>query len=78
VVTRLVTSSGGKPLLIVGGLKQFGTEAGGRLLVNPSELGPLLSKLPADWPEKHLQLVLHASVVGNSPAAPEMVAWHTW
>ena len=78
VVTRLVPSSAGKPMLIVGGIKQFGTEAGGRLLVTPQELGPLLRRLPADWSHKRLQLVLRASVIGNSPAAPEILAWHVW
>ncbi|MGC9971333.1 MAG: hypothetical protein ABSE56_12170 [Bryobacteraceae bacterium] len=78
VITRLVPASGGKSMLIVGGLKQFGTEAGGRLLVNPQELGSLLRKLPPDWSRKQLQVVLRASVIGNSPAAPELVAWHTW
>lgn len=78
VITRLVPASGGKPMLIVGGLKQFGTEAGGRLLVNPQDLGSLLRKLPPDWSRKQLQVVLRASVIGNSPASPELVAWHIW
>ena len=78
VITRLANSNSGKPIVIVAGLKQFGTEAGGRLLANPEHLGDLLRKLPADWPGRNLQLLLHARVIGNSPTPPNLVASHLW
>lgn len=78
LIVRLVNSNSGKPLLIVAGLKQYGTEAGGRLLVSPEHLGVLLRRLPADWPNKNLELVLHARVIGNSPAPPDLEASHLW
>ncbi len=78
LVARVLKSTTGKPLLAAAGLKQFGTEAGGRILANPAQLGPLLRQLPAGWEQKNLQLVLHAHVIGNAPAAPDLVGWRLW
>jgi hypothetical protein len=65
-------------LLAAAGLKQFGTEAAGQVLGNAEELGAILAKLPAGWESKNLQIVLHAKVIGNTPAQPEVVAIHIW
>ena len=48
------------------------------LLADPDQLGVILQKLPAGWDSKNLQVILHAQVVGNTPAQPEVVAWHVW
>jgi hypothetical protein len=60
------------------GLKGFGTEAAGRLLVDAGQLGNILGKLPAGWETNNLQIVLHVKVIGNTPAQPDVVAWHVW
>jgi hypothetical protein len=53
-------------LLLVGaGLKQFGTEAAGRLLADPDQLGMILRKLPRGWEAKNMQIVLHTQVIGK-------------
>jgi hypothetical protein len=65
-------------LLISAGIKQFGTEAAGRLLTEPSQLGAILNRLPKGWEDKNLQIVLHMRVIGNAPAQPEVVASHVW
>ena len=64
--------------MVTAGMRQFGTEAGGRMLSDGSQLRPVLSKLPAGWETKNLQVVLHVRVIGNAPAQPEVVAWHLW
>ena len=63
---------------MVAGLKQFGTEAGGRLIADPDQLGALLRALPKGWEDRNLQLVLHSRVIGNTPAQPEIIATHVW
>lgn len=78
LVTRLHSSQTGGLILVAAGLKQFGTEAAGRLLADPDQLGPILRQLPAGWESKSVQLVLHARVIGNTPAQPEVVATHVW
>ena len=65
-------------ILAAAGLKQFGTEAAAHLLTDPEQLGSVLRQLPVGWESKNLQLVFHARVIGNTPARPDLVAWHTW
>ena len=63
--------------MVAAGLKQFGTDAAGALLTDPDQLGAILRMLPAGWESKNLQIVLHAKVIGNTPAQPEVVG-HVW
>ncbi len=65
-------------MVVTAGMRQFGTEAGGRVIADRSQLNRVLSKLPTGWETKNLQVVLHVSVIGNAPAQPEVVAWHLW
>ncbi len=78
LVCRIRSQSTGGWLLVGAGLKQFGTEAAGHLLADPEQLGAILSKLPAGWENKNLQLVLHAKVIRNTPALPDVVASYVW
>jgi hypothetical protein len=78
LVGRIRNSFTGGLTLVAAGLKQFGTEAAGRLLADPEQLGPILRKLPPGWETKNLQFVLHARVIGNTPAQPEVVASQVW
>ncbi len=78
LVCRIHSSSTGGWLMVGAGLKQFGTEAAGRLLADPEQLGAILAKLPAGWESKNLQLVLHARVIRNTPSLPDVVASYVW
>ena len=78
LVGRIRNSFTGGLTLVAAGLKQFGTEAAGRLLADPEQLGAILHKLPQGWETKNLQFVLHARVIGNTPAQPEVVASQVW
>jgi hypothetical protein len=78
LVCRIHSASTGGWLMVGAGLKQFGTEAAGRLLADPEQLGKILRKLPAGWESKNLQLVLHAQVIRNAPALPDVVASYVW
>jgi hypothetical protein len=78
LICRVRNSPTGGLLIVSAGIKQFGTEAAGQLLADPAELGPILNKLPRGWEDKNLQIILHMKVIGNTPAQPELVAWHVW
>jgi hypothetical protein len=78
LISRIINSETGGILLNAAGLKQFGTEAAGQLIADPDQFEAVLRRLPAGWESKNLQVVLHAKVIGNAPAQPEVVAWHVW
>ncbi len=78
LVCRIHSAYTGGLILVTAGLKQFGTEAAGRLLADPDQLGTILGKLPPGWENKNLQVVLHARVIANTPAIPEVEASYVW
>lgn len=78
LVSRVLDSPTGKPLISAAGLKQFGTETAGHILSSESQLKPILDQLPAGWEKRNLQVLLRVQVIGNSPAAPSIVATHLW
>jgi hypothetical protein len=78
LICRVHSTYTGGLIMVAAGLKQFGTEAGGRLLADPEQLGVILRKLPVGWENRNLQLILHARVIGNTPALPDVVASAVW
>jgi hypothetical protein len=78
LVCRLRSPSTGGFMVVVAGVKQFGTEAAGRLVSDADQLAKIAHDLPAGWEDKNLQVVLRVRVIGNTPAQPEVAAWHTW
>lgn len=78
LISRVPHSPTGGMVIVAAGIKQFGTEAAGHVLTDPASLGAVLSKLPPGWEDQNLQVVLRVVVIGNTPAAPEIVAWHIW
>ncbi|HVW84766.1 MAG TPA: hypothetical protein VHB50_08790, partial [Bryobacteraceae bacterium] len=78
IVTRLQQARTGRFLVAAAGLTQYGTEETGRILASPEALTSILSKLPANWRTRNLQVVLHSEILGGSPARPEVAAWWIW
>jgi hypothetical protein len=48
------------------------------VVTDADQLAAIVRDLPADWEKKNLQVVLHVRVIGNTPAQPEVAAWHVW
>ena len=78
LICRIRSSITGGLVMVAAGVKQFGTEAAGRLLSDAGQLSAVLAKLPKGWEEKNLQIVLHSRVIGNTPGQPDVEAWHVW
>jgi hypothetical protein len=78
LVTRLLKSESGWPLLIAAGMSARDTQAAVEFLTKPGSLESLAKELPSDWPRRNLQVVLHCFTHGHSPGAPTVLAWHVW
>ena len=78
LVCRIFHPDTGTPLILLAGITQYGTEAAADLVSSPSRLQEALRGLPADWPKKNVQLVLHTRVISGETAAPQVVASHVW
>ena len=78
LVCRLFHPDTGTPLILLAGITQHGTEAAADLVTSPAQIRAAVRGLPADWPKKSLQLVLHTRVIAGETAAPQVVASYTW
>jgi hypothetical protein len=78
LITRTLDQTTGQPLLAVAGTVDYGTEAGGEALTNPGFMTEMVSRLPADWRQRSLQVVLHTRVINRTPGTPNVVAQYVW
>jgi hypothetical protein len=78
LVCRLPHSQTNGFVVIAAGLNGYGTEEAGRIITEPDSLVPILKKLPEGWANRNMEVILHAEVIGDAPALPEVVAAHTW
>jgi len=78
LICRLKNASTGGFVVVLAGLKQFGTEAAGRLVSDPDQLAMVTRDLKAGWENKNLQVVLRVRVIGNTPAQPEVADYYVW
>jgi len=78
LVSRVLDSNTGKPLVVLAGLKQFGTGAAGHLLTDPVEWRVLAKLLPLGWQTRSVQLILRVRVIGGEATTPELIASYQW
>jgi hypothetical protein len=78
LITRLLSSKTGGPILTVAGIGEYGTQASAEFLTNPDKMRDLLKTAPRGWENKNMQAVLHVKVVGFLPVAVDVVATTYW
>jgi hypothetical protein len=78
IITRLVRRDGDASLMSIAGLGQYGTLAAAELVCSPAGIKSVADKLPRDWPEKNLQIVIRVNVVDFKASATEVVAFRSW
>jgi hypothetical protein len=75
LVARVYDPETRSVLVLVSGATQYGTEAAASLITNPELLSEALKNAPPDWEKKNIEMVIHVKIIGNTPAAPEIVAY---
>lgn len=78
VVTRMLHSRTGKPLIAIAGITQSGTRAAADFITDPDQMKKLASMAPKGWSQKNLQFVLQTKVVNDIPTSPVVVALKAW
>jgi hypothetical protein len=78
IVSRFTSPGTGQPVIVIGGLTNFGTEAAGAFITNQVLLSEALRTAPSDWRHKNFQFVLHTKIIGNTPERPTVVASNFW
>ena len=78
LVTRLLNSRTGQFVLIVAGIRSYGTQAAGEFVSSPEYLQKALQKAPPDWEGKNMQIVLETPVTDGLPGPLQVVAIYVW
>jgi hypothetical protein len=78
VVTRLLNSATGQFVVIVAGIKSYGTQAAGDFVSSPEYLQAALQKAPPDWEGRNVQIVLETPVTDGLPGPLQVVAIYVW
>lgn len=78
IVTRFHDPTTEGPVLVVAGIGPYGTEAAGEFVQSPQHLAELAAKLPRDWENKNLEVVLKTIIIGGKAGPPILVTTYTW
>ena len=78
IVTRLLHSESGHPVILIVGLDPRDTQAGVEFLADERLFQKFAGNAPADWSRRDFQVVLHERIFGNSPGSLSVVAAHFW
>ena len=78
IVTRLLHSASGHPIILVVGLDPRDTQAGVEFLANEHLFEMFARTGPPDWTRKNFQIVLHDRIFGNSPGSLNVVTSYLW
>jgi len=78
VVTRLLNSRTGQFVLVVAGIRSYGTQAAGEFVSSPEYLQKALKAASPDWEVRNVQIVLQTTVTDGLPGPPQVVALYVW
>ncbi len=78
IVTRLLRSESGHPVILIVGLDPRDTQAGVEFLADERLFEKFSATAPPDWTRRNFQIVLHDRIFGNSPGSLNVVASHIW
>lgn len=78
IVSRLLDSKTGAPVISVAGIGGYGTQAAAAFIGNPQMIAQLAKTAPKRWEQKNLQLVLHVKVVDYRPISTDVVSTYYW
>jgi hypothetical protein len=78
LVSRLLNSDSGHPILVVAGIGARDTQAAVEFLSSSNYFDSFAHSVPRDWPRRNFEVILHNSVHGDVPGAPAIVSSCLW
>lgn len=78
VVTRLLDSKTGQPVIALAGITAPGSDAAAQFISDPNYLAAGLQSAPRDWAKKNMQFVVKTEVVDAVAGPPQVVASYFW
>jgi hypothetical protein len=78
IISRILNSKTGEILITAAGIGHAGTCAAGEFLTNPDAMNAVMLRAPKGWEKKNMQIVLHTTVINNSPGRADVIATYFW
>lgn len=78
VVTRLLRSDSGHPVIAVAGVDPRDTQAAVEFPADGHQFEKFSRNALPDWERRNFQIVLHERIFGKSPGSLNVVASHIW
>jgi hypothetical protein len=78
IISRILNSKTGEILITAAGIGQAGTRAAGEFLTSRNAMNSAIVGAPKGWEKKNMQIVLHTTVINNSPGQAEVIASYYW
>jgi hypothetical protein len=78
IVARLIDSKTGQFTITVAGIGPRGTQAAGEFVTSNRYMEDGLAKVPADWQNRNLEILLQTTVTDSMAGPPHVIAAHAW
>jgi hypothetical protein len=78
LISRLLDPTTDRMVVVVAGLRGYGTSAAGEFLTNPEYLSAIAKGAPKNWDRKNLQVVVTTKVISGNSGPPRVVATTFW
>ncbi len=78
LVTRVVDHTTEQPIVILGGITQYGTEAAAEFVTNPAYFAAAMAGAPKNWNQKNIQIVLSTRVIAGNSGPPTVQSVYVW
>ena len=78
IVARYEDSTTEGPVLMIGGLGPYGTEAASAFVSTPEYMEQIVKQAPAGWENRNLEMVIKSEVIDGKAGPPVLVASTAW
>ncbi len=78
LISRVIDPATDRIMVLVGGLRGYGTLAAGEFLSDPKYMAAFAQQAPAGWQKKNLQIVISTEVIKGNSGPPKAVAFYAW
>jgi hypothetical protein len=78
LVVRFHDPTTNRSSVIVGGFSEWGTQAAGEFLSNPSSFSSLMHYAPHNWQNMNAEIVLETQIIDDNPGPARIVAVEFW
>jgi hypothetical protein len=78
IIARFRDANTGKLAIVSAGIARGGTVAAGEFLTQPGEMDAIKARLPKDWDQKNMEIILSTEVIDGISSPPKVVATYFW